>query len=186
MLRATEHAQVLVRNVLRQGDWAVDATVGNGHDTVFLAEVVGPAGRVFGFDVQDAAIASASVRVRDLPQVTLNHCGHELLAERLPAEAKGQLAAVMFNLGYLPGGARLVTTATETTRAALSQALDFLKPGGLVTLVLYPGHPEGSVEAGAVRDFANGLGPSFAVAHWARLNTVKPAPELLVIERNRD
>lgn len=185
MLRATEHAQLLVRDVLREGDWAVDATAGNGHDTVFLAGIVGPTGRVFGFDVQEAAVHAASVRLSGLPQVSLIHCGHELLAERLPPDAQGRIAAVMFNLGYLPGGSKAVTTCAETTLAALYQALVLLKPGGIVTLVLYPGHPGGREEANAVRDHGRCLGPSFAVTHSVRLNTIEPAPELLCIERTR-
>ena len=124
MIRATELAQLVLRQTIKPGDWAVDATVGNGHDTLFLAQRVGPPGRVFGFDVQAAALASAAERVLGLDQITLFHAGHEHLAERLPAEAKGRLAAAMFNLGYLPGGSHEIVTRTQTTLAGLSQALD--------------------------------------------------------------
>ena len=185
MLRATELAHSLVRNALSPGGWAIDATVGNGHDTLFLAELAGATGRVFGFDIQEQALASASTRVGHLPQVTLHHAGHERLAELLPEDARGRIAAVMFNLGYLPGDDHAVTTRSETTIAALDQALDLLAVKGLITMVLYTGHPGGKEEAAVVLANAAQLPPHFAASHFRRLNTGKPAPELLAIERLR-
>jgi hypothetical protein len=183
MMRATDLAHLLMRQSLKAGDWAVDATVGNGHDTALLAECVGPSGRVFGFDVQQEALTATAKRVRSPPQVTLIHAGHETLAEHLPAEGRGRLAAVMFNLGYLPGGSKAVVTRTQTTLAALEQALGNLAVRGLVTLVLYPGHPGGDEEAAAVRAYAKRLAGSFAVTHHVRINAMRPAPELIVMER---
>ncbi len=186
-MRATELAHLAVRQSLQAGDWAVDATVGNGHDTLLLAELVGPTGSVIGFDVQEAALEAAGARVAGLPQVTLLHTGHENLGESLqghePPSRRGGLAAVMFNLGYLPGAPKTIVTRTETTLAALEQALGHLAPRGLVTLVLYPGHPGGDEEAVAVRSYARDLGEPFAVTQYARLNSMTPSPELLVIER---
>ena len=95
MLRATELAHLVLRQVLVPGAYVVDATVGNGHDTLLLAQHVGSSGQVFGFDVQQSALAAAALRLQGLPQVTLFHSGHERLAERLPPEAKDRLAAVM-------------------------------------------------------------------------------------------
>ena len=89
----------------------------------------------------------------------------------------------MFNLGYLPGASKEIMTRSETTLAALNQAFTHLKVDGLVTLVLYPGHPGGEEEAVAVRSYAQQLPQTFAVAQHARINTLRPAPELIVIER---
>jgi ubiquinone/menaquinone biosynthesis C-methylase UbiE len=86
MLRATELAHLLMRQSLKPGDWVVDATVGNGHDTLLLAELVGSSGCVIGFDVQEVALAAATERVDGLPQVKLIHAGHENLAEHLPVD----------------------------------------------------------------------------------------------------
>jgi predicted methyltransferase len=185
MLRATDLAHLLLRQVIKPGDWAVDATVGNGHDTLWLAQQVGASGRVFGFDVQAAALAEAAKRVDGCSQVELFHSGHERLTEQLPADAKGRLAAVMFNLGYLPGAAKDIVTRTDTTLAALGQSLGLLAVGGHVTLVLYPGHPEGAEEAAAARTFAASLSASFAANIFGRINALRPAPELLAIERLR-
>jgi hypothetical protein len=88
----------------------------------------------------------------------------------------------MFNLGYLPGASKEIMTRSETTLAALKQALTHLKMHGLVTLVLYPGHPGGEEEAEAVRSYAQQLPQAFAVTGYARINSLSPAPELIVIE----
>lgn len=183
MMRATELAHVLIRRTVKPGDRVVDATAGNGHDTLFLADLVGPTGHVHGFDVQKAALDITAQRLEGRPQVTLVHAGHETLGQHIPADGAGSLSAVMFNLGYLPGASKDVVTCTETTLAALRQSVDRLAPGGLVTLVLYSGHPGGAEEAAATRSFAEGLCEEFSVSRYARINTCRPAPELLAIER---
>lgn len=183
MIRATDLAHLLICKSLNAGDWALDATVGNGHDTLFLAKSVGQSGRVFGFDVQATAIAATAKQVEGHSQVTLFHVGHEMLSDYLPKD--GQLAGAMFNLGYLPGGHREIITRADTTIAALGQALARLKIGGLLTLVLYPGHCGGDTEAATVQTFAKNLGDEFMVAQFKRFNSDRTAPELLAIERTR-
>lgn len=180
-MRATELAHILMRKTLMDGDWALDATAGNGHDTLFLAQCVGPTGRVFGFDVQAAAIAQTARRVDGHRQVTLFQAGHETLAAHLPEGA--QLGGAMFNLGYLPGGPRAIITRAETTCAALAQTLERLRIGGLLTLVLYPGHAGGDSEAEAVRAYVKSLGDAVTIARFARINCQRKTPELLAIER---
>ncbi len=185
MMRATEQAHLVVRHVLNPGDWAVDATAGNGHDTVFLAHCAGPTGRVFGFDVQEAAIRATSRRAEGMPHVTLFHCGHETLCQRLPSEGRGRIAAVMFNFGYLPGGAKDLVTKPETTLDALGQAVTLLRIGGMITTVLYGGHPGGADEAAAVKSWAWHLPSTFAVSQEPTASTLTQAPELFVIQRVR-
>ena len=126
-MRATEFAHFLLRQKLKSGDFVIDATVGNGHDSLLLAERVGIEGRVLGFDIQKAALTLAAHLVGLLPQVSLIHAGHETLSEHLSADE--EVAAVMFNLGYLPGGPKEIITRAETTLAALEQALSHMRPG---------------------------------------------------------
>ena len=185
MMRVTDLAQLLVARVLSAGDCAVDATVGNGHDTLFLAKAVGPSGRVYGFDVQAEALAMARRTVAGMENVTLFHAGHERMADHLPAEAEGQIAAAMFNLGYLPGADAAVITRAETTLSALDLALILVRVGGVVSVVVYPGHDGGAGEADAVRAWARALPGEFAASVHARVNTRTPAPELILIERLR-
>lgn len=189
-MRATELAHLMMQQTIKPGDWVIDATVGNGHDTLFLAELVGPSGRVFGFDMQDAALEATAQRVVDHPQVTLFQVGHEKLAESLAtvgiAEGQGQLAGMMFNLGYLPGASKTIITHAETTLKGLDQALGRLRVQGVVTLVSYPGHSGGAEETAAVQSYAERLPSAFAVSRYHRINTIEPAPQLLVIKRLRE
>ncbi len=157
---AVQWSHQIVGPRLGSGDWVVDATAGNGHDTVFLARHVLPDGRVFVFDVQAEAIVQTRARlekadsgVSPLENISLHHAGHERLAELLPPEAQGKLRAIMFNLGYLPGGDKALITKVETTLSALQQALDWLAADGVLTVVIYPGHEGGGKEAEAVQQW---------------------------------
>ncbi len=145
---------------LKPGDLAVDATVGNGHDTLVLAQQVAPDGRIIGFDVQPAALDTTQHRLDDSDLakcVELHRTGHERLAETLPASWHGRVAAVTFNLGYLPGGDKRLITRAETTLPAMRQALAVLRPGGLLSLLLYRGHPGATDEVDAVIDWVRDL-----------------------------
>ncbi|MFO1448768.1 MAG: class I SAM-dependent methyltransferase [Opitutaceae bacterium] len=150
-------AQSTVARVLTPGCWAVDATAGRGSDTCFLAHAVGPEGRVVAFDLQAEALASTRERLEReslVDRVHLVHASHARLSEHLPELARGRLAAVMFNLGYLPkGGSPLLITRPESTLLALEQACSELRPGGVLSVVSYRGHPGGAEEDAAVAHF---------------------------------
>ncbi len=184
MLRVTDLAHLIVGRRLQAGDIAIDATVGNGYDTVMLADGVGPTGRVYGFDVQATALARTRVRLGDRRHVTLFETGHERMADVVPMDAHGRVAAIMFNLGYLPGADKRITTVAAATVAALASSLTLLAPGGIVTLVLYRGHDAGDEEAEAVRAMAGALPGAYCVHGVKRLNGATAAPELLTIERS--
>ncbi|MGD7033939.1 class I SAM-dependent methyltransferase [Methylotuvimicrobium buryatense] len=146
-------AHKALQTILQAGDYAIDATVGNGHDTLFLARHVGPEGIVLGFDIQQSAIDKTRRRLEqgkiDTP-VELFRANHAEMTNMIPAQFHGRIKAVMFNLGYLPGGDKLLITRTDTTIAALNQALRMLAPDGLLTILAYPGHPGGDQEADEV------------------------------------
>lgn len=175
-------AQSAIAEVLTPGVIAVDATVGNGHDTLFLAERVGETGRVYGFDSQAQAISATRARLVEaqlLPRVTLIEVGHEKM--RLHIAEGVRPRAVMFNLGYLPGSDKQHITRAVTTQPALEQACDCLAPGGRISLVLYTGHPGGREEADDVHEYVATLGTEWRVNHEPP--PVAGAPELLLLER---
>lgn len=174
-------AQLMLQDRLRPGDVAVDATMGNGHDTLFLTQCVAPGGRVFAFDVQAAALEETRKRV-PAEMTTLIHSGHETMQAHVPAELHGHVSAVMFNLGYLPGADKALITRTETTMVAVRQALELLKAGGLLTIAVYPGHEGGAEEGRHIAEWAGGLDARrFEVQHLRPVNRAASPPELWVV-----
>lgn len=183
-------ARYLAREILGQaiqpGDAVVDATMGNGHDTVFLCRAVGPSGRVYAFDVQEQAVMSASALLRQeglADRANLFCCGHEHMDSYVPEKVQ----AVVFNLGWLPGGNHRITTRWETTREAVGKALDLLLPGGVLVVCAYPGHAEGDRERHELTAFLAALSNrTFNVLHQAFLNAGPGAPECFVVQRMAD
>ncbi|WP_068776214.1 class I SAM-dependent methyltransferase [Paenibacillus sp. FJAT-26967] len=179
-----------VEERVRPGDTVIDATVGNGVDTLFLARLVGPRGTVYGFDIQPQALEAAQRRLRrDLPQpeaVKLLLQSHAGMASAVPDSCRGYTAAVMFNLGYLPGADPKVITVPESTLPALEAALQLLRENGIVTIALYPGHEGGSTEASAVEAWAASLPQErYRVLSYRFLNHAAHSPFLLGIEKKK-
>ncbi len=186
-MKLTDMAHQFAGLHLHAGSIAIDATIGNGHDTLFLAKHVGESGHVHGFDIQPDALSATTQRLSEAnlaERVTLHQTGHENLSRTLPQANKGQIDVALFNLGYLPGSDRSTITTSETTLPALAQALEELTPSGLLLVTLYPGHPGGDQEAADVAEWAKSLAPSLATASEYRLLNRSPhAPRLLLIQR---
>lgn len=176
-------AREAIQRTVLPGDSVIDATMGNGHDTLMLCEAVGPGGRVYAFDIQLQAVDETEKRLREhgmADRATLIHAGHERMAEYVKEPVK----AVMFNLGWLPGGNHSVTTKWETTRQAVESALTLLSPSGIVVICAYPGHEEGAREERELTAFLSGLSNrQYNVLHQRFLNATSGAPECYVIQR---
>lgn len=134
---------------IKEGAFCIDTTAGKGHDTVFLANLAGSAGKVLAMDIQPQALeaAAALVHKQGLQQVEFVLDGHEHMAQY--AEA-GTVDCIVFNLGYLPGGDHAIATKADTTIAALEQGLELLKPLGIISLAIYHGGDTGFAERDAV------------------------------------
>ncbi|WP_341482928.1 class I SAM-dependent methyltransferase [Nicoliella spurrieriana] len=185
MKSALAYSHTLLQSVVQAGDVVVDATVGNGHDTEFLANLVGPSGRVYGFDVQQLAIDNTTARLKNsnlLSRVRLFHQGHEQIEQVLAKDV--QIKGAMFNLGYLPGGDHQMITNGATTIKAIKACLTRLTPSGIIGIVLYYGHPGGLTEKNAVMKFANQLPQKqFTVLQYQFINQVNEPPILLAIQK---
>ncbi|CAG7626663.1 hypothetical protein PAESOLCIP111_02837 [Paenibacillus solanacearum] len=178
----------LVKERVQPGDPAVDATAGNGVDTLFLAKLVGENGTVHAVDIQEQALRNTAARLdAALPaahRTVLHHRSHAELADIVPADQWGQVAAVMFNLGYLPGDDHATVTLTESTLTALAAAAEAIRPGGIITIVLYTGHPGGREEADAVEAWAAALPQNrYQVLQYRFFNQKNSPPYLLAIEK---
>ena len=190
-------AMTITRSYLREGDTAIDATCGNGNDTLTLAQATGMSGRILAIDLQEEAIhASRELLSANQIENTEFICGSfvnletywrawkERNEQNVAAEVALEPKAIVFNLGYLPGGDKKMTTKTEDTLLAVQQALSIIAPGGIVTLVLYPGHEEGAREKDALLKFAEQLSTSrFHTAHVDFPNQKKNPPEILWITK---
>lgn len=176
-------AQDILKQILQPGDTAIDATMGNGHDTAFLCETVGAAGHVYAFDIQQQAVSSTEAllcREGLQDRASLFCCGHQRMDECV----RDRVRAVVFNLGWLPGGDHSVTTRWETTQEAVLKALDLLLPGGVLVLCAYPGHPEGDRERLELTGFFSALSnKTYNVLHQHFLNAGPGAPECFVVQK---
>uniref|UniRef100_C6E1N5 Putative rRNA methylase n=1 Tax=Geobacter sp. (strain M21) TaxID=443144 RepID=C6E1N5_GEOSM len=174
-----------LRQKVCPGDLVLDATCGNGFDTLLLAELTGEGGEVWAFDVQPRAIAATRAlleREGRLAAVHLLEAGHERVSEFVPAG----LAAAVFNLGYLPGGETNLVTDPVRTVSALGQTAMLLKPGGIITIALYTGHEGGPEEAQAVHEWGASLSPrEYNVWCSRQLNRPPVAPYLVLVEKIR-
>ncbi len=182
----TAWAHELLESVLCSGDTAVDATAGNGLDTLFLSRAVGPDGMVYALDVQEQALANTRQRLQAagaLTRTRLLQADHAELLTVLGYELQGRVRAVTFNLGYLPGADKGVVTTPASTVPALRQASTLLMPGGRMTILAYTGHSGGHLEARAVEEWANALGRPFLVREVRPPGTADTAPRLFVVDR---
>ncbi len=164
-MRATEHAGALLREVLKEGDVAVDGTAGRGRDTLLLATLVGRSGRVHAFDIQREALESTRGLLREAGldgRCTLHLRSHAEMKDALGPDVSGRLAAAVFNLGYLPGSDQTVVTTPESTLPGIRQAMELLRPDGRLVAVCYTGHQGGEAEA----ELVFGLAQEAKEAGW--------------------
>ena len=173
-LTAVKFVQDFLAARLVHPQLCVDATCGNGGDTAFLCGLTAPAGRVLAFDVQPEAIRSTRARLEqaDVPAERYSLiCGSH--ADLLQYVQPGTADAVMFNFGWLPGADHGVFSTAQSSIPALQAALQAVRPGGIVSAILYSGAVIGSDEKQAVLRFLRALPlKSFTVlvcdfANWA-------------------
>jgi hypothetical protein len=142
---------------------------------------------VYAFDIQAAAIESAKARLEEHSAVgnaTFFHCSHSEMQAKLPAEVSGNLAAAIFNLGYLPGGDKQITTLGTSTIEAVNQLLTLMKQGGIIVLVIYHGHEEGKAEKDEVMSFVSEIDQAAAhVLQYQFINQKNSPPFIIAIEK---
>ncbi|MBF0788117.1 MULTISPECIES: class I SAM-dependent methyltransferase [unclassified Streptococcus] len=181
MLRPLEMAHQFLAEIMTKEDVVVDATMGNGHDTLFLAE---RAKKVVAFDIQEQALEQTRERLEKagLSNVELLLTGHE----RLDAYVE-EVKAGIFNLGYLPNADKSVVTQPQTTLLALEKLCQRLVPGGRIAVMIYYGHTGGAVERDAVLDFVSRLSQrEFTATIYRTLNQMNHPPFLVMLEKIKD
>lgn len=178
----------LLKEKIGEGDIVIDATLGNGHDALFLAESIGDTGHLYGFDIQPEAIKATQTRLasqRLEHRATLLLQSHEKMALSIPDHCQGKVRCIMFNLGYLPGGNKMLTTRIDSTLAALDEGIGLLAPGGLISILAYRGHPGGARECEAVQQWTESLAsPLFKATVHNFLPGHKSPPLWIMIEND--
>ena len=155
-MRLTVKVHTILTNHLHEGDLAIDATAGNGYDTLFLAEQVGSYGKVTAIDIQDCAIRSTREKLESaglIDRVRLVSEDHATALRELMVNDREKIAAITFNLGYLPGSDKSIQTNAESTKEALAASIQLLAPGGYLCVTAYRGHSGGTAEAKTVEAF---------------------------------
>ena len=169
---------------LSEGDTAVDFTMGNGNDTLFLSRTVGETGRVYAFDIQPLALESTErmLKSESAPEnYTLICASHHRVKEFVD----GPIKAGMFNLGYLPGsGQKAVTTMRETTMPAVEAAIDLLAPDGVLIVAIYPGHEEGALEGEMLREYFKTLSKYRICPSEFRILNSPTSPYFFLVEKS--
>jgi methylase of polypeptide subunit release factors len=179
--QTTELALHICSAYVGKDDIAVDCTCGNGHDTLWLAK---RCRKVYSFDIQKSAIDSAAMLLKDnnIENVELIEESHEKIKEYV----EGNPSVIVFNLGFLPGGDKTITTKRESSLAAIKEALDILAVGGVLSITMYPGHEEGKIEQEEILQWAKELGSKEYHCVFANmLNQSNRAPQVLWITKKK-
>ena len=146
----TEWCLRFIREHVKEGDICIDATAGNGNDTLVLCNLVGESGKVIAFDIQEEAIANTKKRleangVYERAELHLeSHVNMKNYAE------ENSVSCIVFNFGYLPGGDHNLATRKESSIEAIYEGLRLLKKGGMISLCIYSGGDSGFEERDAI------------------------------------
>ncbi|MFM8341408.1 MAG: class I SAM-dependent methyltransferase [Methylomonas sp.] len=182
-----ETAHQFIIEHLKVGDAAIDATLGNGHDALFLAQTIGVTGQLFGFDIQETALSNSRERLKNQhiqTAVTLFQTSHAEMLTLIPQQWHGNIQAIMFNLGYLPGADKTLITQATSTLTALNAACQLLAEQGVLTVMAYPGHVGGDDETQQLATWCQRLDPQQFSHQLILSHHDKPtAPRLFVIRK---
>lgn len=183
IMNAVQISREIINQTVKQGDIVIDATCGRGNDTLLLARLVGAAGRVYSFDIQESAVQSAQLL---LEKEQLNDRVRLIKADhaQISLYIDEKIHAAMFNLGYLPGGSHQITTKSLTTIKAVEETLGLLAPGGIITIVAYPGHESGAEELEELRNYLSTVPQQqFDIIAVSFLNQINCPPQLIVVQK---
>lgn len=163
--------------IITSNSFVVDMTAGNGHDTLKLAQK-NPA-RLVAIDIQSSSIEKTKEKVKDYPAEVLIR-DHSLYPDELDDES---VTLAVYNLGYLPGGDKTITTLTNTTLISLNKMLDKLQKGGALSIMCYPGHEEGAIEQNAVLEWSSQLSKEKWMVVHTRFMNRKDSPSFLWVAK---
>lgn len=165
----------IIKNFLDSKAIAIDGTLGNGFDTDFLSDNFE---KVYAFEIQEEACVK--YKEKNINNVDVINDSHHLFKKYI----SDGVDCIMYNLGFLPGGDKGVTTMHKTSLKSIEDGLDLLNSGGIMTICIYKGHDEGKLEETYILNYLSSLPKNkFGVMSHNYLNRVDNAPTLVVIEK---
>lgn len=160
IIHNTNIVKILLDRKLQSGDIVVDATMGNGNDTLFLCQKVLPLGKVYAFDIQEDALINTTRLLHEHNFTSYLdkqvHCIKDSHAN-FDQYLSESVDVFMYNLGYLPGGDHSITTDPKSTIESLKIASKKLKEGGIISIIVYYGHSGGEIEKKALEKYLESL-----------------------------
>ena len=184
MIDLLELQKEFILKHLKSGDCAVDFTMGNGYDTEFLSKTVGENGKLWAFDIQDQALESTRARLASTgcpENYTLIKDSHHNAKNYVDIKIK----AGMFNLGWLPGGDKTITTMRETTMPAVEAAIELLDQDAILNIAVYPGHPEGDLEGKMLEEYFESLSRFKVCVTKVKIINSATSPYFFMIETKK-
>lgn len=157
----------------------IDATCGNGEDSLFIANLIKDTDSLICYDIQEQAINTTKAKLANYHNVTYHLLSHEHFIER-------SANLIIYNLGYLPNFDKTIKTNAKTTLESLQDSLLVVNQNDnfLIIIVVYPGHKEGKIESDVVDEFCFNL-PSNQYLVSKYLNYNRPtSPYILTISKN--
>ena len=112
---AVKYYHDLVESFASKEKSAVDATLGNGYDSLFLSPLFK---KIYSFDIQDLAIKRSKERLKDCNNVEIIQANHMYIDNYV----KENIDLVTFNLGFLPGSDKKICTNSYTTINAIKKS----------------------------------------------------------------
>lgn len=163
---------------------AIDATLGNGHDSYKIAQKMDHRGKLYGFDIQSQALENSRALLQQLPQnqpqITLIEDSHAHFQQYI----KEPVDFIIYNLGYLPKGDKEITTLAESTLESVQAGLKLLNSNGKMLIAVYHGHEAGKAEKTALETYLTALDQSeFHVFKQAFINQRNTPPFIYLIEK---
>lgn len=176
--RVTDLVKIII-DQKKDAKIAADMTVGAGNDSLYILENT-KVERLYGFDIQKEAEIKAKKLIGEDLRFIFNLASHDQIENYV----KENLDLAIYNLGYLPGGNKEITTKYQTTLESLEKTLDLLNKGGMIILTIYPGHPAGKVESEELEKFLAKINPKkYAVMKLSYQNRPKNPPYIIVIQK---
>lgn len=186
IINTTKITRDIIYKSVKQGFKVLDCTIGNGNDTLLLADLVGDKGKVYGFDIQKQALEitlSKLIKENLEDRVNLIKDSHE----NIDLYIEEKLDLIIYNLGYLPKGDKNIKTNKRSTLISISKALNLLKSNGIILITCYTGHTGGLEEKNGVESFLESLDQrKYNVLKYDFINQINSPPVLYGVEKNNN